>query len=70
MFKKLLTSACLCFIALWAGTATAREITFDLLSDKGPATHKSWPGKHLLLALATPPARKSVPPRSMNSPKQ
>ena len=51
MFKKLLTSACLCFIALWAGTATAREITFDLLSDKGPATHKSWPGKHLLLAF-------------------
>lgn len=38
-------------MALFAGTASARQISFDLQDDKGAVTHQSYPGKYLLMAI-------------------
>ncbi len=49
-FRKSL-ALLLCTLALAAGPAMARDISFDLQDDKGRVTQDSYPGKYLLLSI-------------------
>lgn len=51
MIKRIFSKLLLCFLMLFSGALYAQSINFDLMDDKGPVTHESYPGKYLLLAV-------------------
>ena len=51
MIKKLVTRFLMCGVVLFATTAHAQSINFDLFDDEGRVTHESYPGKYLLMAV-------------------